>query len=130
MNKIFSIFFLVLMVVFANNAVGQVADDEVFTIVEVSPEYPGGQAALTSFLSSNLLYPDSARIAGVQGTVYVTFVVEPDGQVTNARILRGIHPDCDAEVLRVVGMMPAWKPGMQRGKPVRVQFNLPVRFKL
>jgi len=130
MNKIFFISLFMFLFVYTNTVAGQVAEDEVFTIVEDSPEYPGGQTALSSFLSSNLQYPDSARIAGVQGTVYVTFVVEPDGQVTNARILRGIHPDCDAEVLRVIGLMPAWKPGKQRGKPVRVQFNLPVRFKL
>ena len=71
-----------------------------------------------------------AKDAGVQGIVYVTFVVEPDGNITNVKVLRGIGAGCDDEALRVVKAMPKWKPGKQRGKSVRVQFNLPIRFTL
>lgn len=71
-----------------------------------------------------------AKDAGVQGAVYVTFVVEPDGNITNVKVLRGIGAGCDDEAIRVVKAMPKWKPGKQRGKSVRVQFNLPIRFTL
>lgn len=101
---------------------------EIFTIVEEQPSFPGGEAALMEFLGKNIAYPPMARESGIQGTVFVTFVVEPDGSVTNVKILRGIGGGCDEEAMRVVRNMPKWKPGKQRGKPVRVQFNLPIRF--
>ncbi len=101
---------------------------EIFTIVEEQPGFPGGEAALMEFLGKNITYPPMARESGIQGTVFVTFVVEPDGSVTNVKILRGIGGGCDEEAIRVVKNMPKWKPGKQRGKPVRVQFNLPIRF--
>ncbi len=108
----------------------EVEEDVIFTVVEDQPEFPGGEEARQRFLSENLRYPQMAREAGIQGTVFVTFVVETDGSVTDVRILRGIGGGCDEEAIRVVGMMPRWEPGRQRGQPVRVQFNMPIRFRL
>ncbi len=103
---------------------------EIFTIVEEQPSFPGGEAALMEYLGKNISYPPMAKESGIQGTVFVTFVVEPNGSVTNVKILRGIGGGCDEEAVRVVKNMPTWKPGKQRGKPVRVQFNLPIKFVL
>ncbi len=108
----------------------EVDEDVIFTVVEDQPEFPGGEAARQRFLEENLRYPQMAREAGIQGTVFVTFVVETDGSVTDVRILRGIGGGCDEEAIRVVSMMPRWEPGRQRGQPVRVQFNMPIRFRL
>ncbi len=99
-------------------------------VPEISPEFPGGMQALMAFLSNNMRYPALARAQMIQGRVYLSFVVEKDGTVTNIQLLRGIGGGCDEEALRVVGLMPAWKPGRQNGKPVRVVYNLPVRFSL
>jgi protein TonB len=82
------------------------------------------------FLQDNIKYPQMARESGIQGTVYVTFVVERNGNVTDVKILRGIGGGCDEEAVRVVQNMPKWEPGKQRGKPVRVQFNMPIKFTL
>ncbi len=103
---------------------------EIFTVVESMPEFPGGQASLFKFLQQNIDYPEIAKESGIQGRVFVTFVVETDGSVTDVRVLRGIGGGCDEEAVRVVKAMPKWNPGKQRGKPVRVQFNLPVKFTL
>ena len=100
------------------------------TIVEQMPEFPGGQIGLSKFLSNNIKYPDYARESGIQGNVYVTFVVKTDGSISNIKILRGIGGGCDEEVIRVIKKMPNWKPGKQDGKNVNVQFNLPVNFRL
>ncbi len=105
-------------------------EDVIFTVVEDQPQFPGGEEARQKFLEENLRYPQMAREAGIQGTVFVTFVVETDGSVTDVRILRGIGGGCDEEAVRVVRMMPRWEPGRQRGQPVRVQFNMPIRFRL
>lgn len=103
---------------------------EIFTVVEQNPSFPGGDAARMKYLGNNIKYPQMARESGIQGVVYVTFVVEPDGSITNVRILRGIGGGCDEESIRVVKSMPRWTPGKQRGKPVRVQFNMPIKFTL
>ncbi len=108
----------------------EVDEDVIFTVVEDQPEFPGGEEARQRFLEDNLRYPTMAREAGIQGTVFVTFVVETDGSVTDVRVLRGIGGGCDEEAVRVVNMMPRWEPGRQRGQPVRVQFNMPIRFRL
>jgi len=105
-------------------------ENQIFTIVENQPQFPGGQVALNSYISSNLQYPENARKNGIEGTVYATFVVEEDGSISNIRILKGLDSECDEEVIRVLSNMPKWKPGTQRGKTVRVQFNIPVRFGL
>lgn len=105
-------------------------EEEIFMVVEDQPQFPGGEEARQRFLEENLRYPQMAREAGIQGTVFVTFVVEPDGSVTNVEILRGIGGGCDEEAIRVVRQMPSWEPGRQRGQAVRVQFNMPIRFRL
>jgi periplasmic protein TonB len=108
----------------------EIEEDVIFTVVEDQPQFPGGESARVKFLSDNLRYPTMAREAGIQGTVFVTFVVERDGSVTDVRVLRGIGGGCDEEAVRVVQNMPRWQPGRQRGQPVRVQFNMPIRFML
>jgi periplasmic protein TonB len=108
----------------------EVEEEAIFTIVEDDPTFPGGQSALMQFLQSNLRYPTMAREAGIQGTVFVTFVVERDGSITDVRVLRGVGGGLDEEAVRVVRNMPRWTPGRQRGQAVRVQFNLPIRFVL
>jgi protein TonB len=102
----------------------------IFTVVESMPEFPNGMKELYIYLGNNIKYPVMAKESGIQGKVYVTFVVERDGSITDVKVLRGIGGGCDEEALRVVAAMPKWKPGKQRGKPVRVQYNLPVRFTL
>lgn len=105
-------------------------EEEIFVFVEDQPGYPGGDAARIKYLQENIKYPEIAKESGVQGTVYVTFVVEKDGKITSVKILRGIGGGCDEEAVRVIKRMPRWKPGKQRGRSVRVQFNMPVRFVL
>lgn len=108
----------------------EVQEMEIFTVVESMPSFPGGDAARMRYLQENIKYPQMARESGIQGTVYVTFVVETNGEVTDIRILRGIGGGCDEEAIRVIEQMPKWNAGMQRGKPVRVQFNMPIKFTL
>ena len=108
----------------------QEAPKEIFTVVEEQPGYPGGDEARIKYLQDNIKYPDEAKELGVQGKVFVTFVVEVDGSITDVRVLRGIGAGCDEEAIRVVRGMPKWVPGKQRGVPVRVQFNLPIKFTL
>lgn len=102
----------------------------IFTVVEVMPKYPGGNDAMYAFLGENIKYPEKAKKEGISGRVYVTFVVEKDGSVTNVKILRGAEESLDKEAMRVIKLMPKWEPGTQKGKPVRVQYNLPVKFAL
>lgn len=103
---------------------------QIFTVVESMPGFPGGEAARIKYLNENIKYPQMARESGIQGRVFVTFVVEKDGKVTDVRVLRGIGGGCDEEAVRVIKNMPKWNAGKQRGKPVRVQFNMPILFKL
>lgn len=107
-----------------------VEDDEIFVVVENSPEFPGGNDSLYAYIGRNIKYPESAKKEKIQGRVFVTFVIEKDGQVSSAKILRDIGGGCGEEAIRVVKNMPKWKPGTQRGNPVRVQFNLPIMFQL
>jgi len=108
----------------------EVQEQEIFRVVENAPAFPGGDLARSRFLQENIKYPVMAKESGIQGTVYVTFVVERDGSVTDVKILRGIGGGCDEEAVRVIRNMPRWEPGKQRGKPVRVQFNMPLKFTL
>lgn len=101
-----------------------------FVVVEQDPEFPGGMDSLNAWIVRNLRYPEQARKENITGKVYVTFVVEKDGSISNPKILRYIGGGCEAEAVRVVKNMPRWNPGKQRGKPVRVQFNLPINFSL
>ncbi len=108
----------------------EVEERKIFQIVEEQPEFPGGEEARLRFLRDNMNYPMMAREAGIQGTVFVTFVVERDGSISDVQILRGIGGGCDEEAVRVARMMPRWKPGKQRNRPVRTQFRMPIRFAL
>ena len=103
---------------------------QVFYIVEEMPEFPGGELALRKFIANSIKYPVIAQESGVEGKVYVSFVVGVDGQVSGAKILRSVDPSLDKEALRVVNSLPVWKPGKQRGKPVRVAFSVPISFVL
>jgi protein TonB len=105
-------------------------EEEIFVVVENQPEFPGGQAAMMKFLSENIKYPVIAQENGIQGRVICNFVVERDGSITDVQVVRGVDPSLDKEAVRVIQSMPKWKPGMQRGKPVRVRFTLPVVFRL
>ena len=104
--------------------------DEIFQVVEAMPEFPGGTAELMKWLQKNIKYPSIAAENGVQGRVIVQFVVNKDGAIVDPVVLLSVDPYLDKEAIRVVKSMPKWKPGEQRGKPVRVKFTLPVMFKL
>ena len=108
----------------------QVPEQHIFMVVEKMPSFPGGVGALMKFLASHIKYPELAKESGIQGRVFINFVVEPDGSIDHVKVLRGIGGGCDEEAVRVVKSMPKWIPGKQRGKPVRVSFNLPVKFTL
>jgi protein TonB len=104
--------------------------EQIFDVVETMPTPPGGMEGWNKYLSANLKYPTQARRMGIEGTVYVVFVVNTDGSIQDVEILRGIGGGCDEEAMRVVQAAPKWEPGKQRGKPVRVKMRLPIRFKL
>jgi len=106
-------------------------DNPVFDVVENMPEFPeGGMAGLMQYLGKNIRYPKKAHEEGTQGRVTVQFVVEKDGSISNAKTLRNVHPELDAEAVRVISGMPKWKPGTQRGEAVRVKYTVPVMFRL
>ena len=105
-------------------------EKEVFVVVEEMPEFPGGSKALRSFLAQHIMYPVEAQKGKIQGKVFVNFIVGSFGQVTNAKIVKSVHPLLDAEALRVVGLLPAWKPGKQRGQAVDVAYTVPIEFVL
>ncbi|PWE00417.1 energy transducer TonB [Marinilabilia rubra] len=108
----------------------EVEESPVFFIVEDMPEFPGGDAALHKYLATSVDYPVIAQENGIQGRVYVKFVINTDGSVTDVQIARGVDPSLDKEALRVVRDMPKWKPGKQRGKAVRVSYTVPINFVL
>ena len=110
--------------------VNKADNDTVFQICEVMPEFPGGTEKFMAYLSENIKYPEEAKDKNISGRVFINFVVEKDGSVSNVKVMRSIGGGCDEEAVRVVKAMPKWKPGMQRGKPVRVSYVLPVTFKL
>ena len=103
-------------------------EEEIFMVVETDPEFPGGLDSLARFIKANLRYPEEALKQGIEGRVFVTFTIEVDGSVSNVRLLRDIGGGCGQEAVRVVKLMPKWKPARQQGKAVRTQFNLPVQF--
>lgn len=106
------------------------AGGEIFDVVEVAPNPPGGMEGWNKYLSENLKYPSDARNMGIEGTVYVVFVINTDGSITNPEILRGIGGGCDEEALRVIQNSPNWDAGTQRARKVNVRMRLPIRFKL
>ena len=99
-------------------------------VVETMPKFPGGEEAMQQFLMNNLKYPQTVKDKGIEGIVFVSFIVEKGGKISGAKVLRAVENSLDAEALRVVNAMPKWTPGKQKGKTVRVQFNLPISFKL
>ncbi|MCG8581033.1 MAG: TonB family protein [Bacteroidales bacterium] len=105
-------------------------DAPVFFIVEDMPEFPGGEEALRKYIAQSVKYPVIAQENGIQGRVYVSFVVNTKGKVTDVKIARGVDPNLDKEAIRVVNAMPAWKPGKQRGKAVKVSYTVPINFVL
>lgn len=105
-------------------------EEQIFVIVESMPSFPGGYEEMMKYLRDNIRYPNLAKESGIQGRVFVAFVVETDGSVTDVQILRGIGGGCDEEAIRVVDNMPRWEPGKQRNITVRVRFNLPIKFTL
>ncbi len=104
--------------------------DEIFTIVEDQPEFPGGMQAFYQFVGKKIKYPSQARRMGIEGRVYVEFIVDKDGSVTNVRSVKGIGAGCDEEAVRVMKTVPKFKPGKQRGRPVKVKMVMPIYFKL
>lgn len=105
-------------------------EESTYMVVEDMPEYPGGVQALMDFLKENVNYPAFCRENNIQGRVLVSFVVDKDGSVDEPHIEKGVHPKLDEEALRIIGIMPKWKPGTQKGKPVKVKFTVPVNFRL
>ena len=106
------------------------SSQQIFTVVETMPEFPGGQGALLQYLAKSIKYPVIAQENGIQGRVSCSFVVNKDGSIVDAEVIRGVDPSLDKEALRVINSMPKWNPGMQRNKPVRVKYTVPVMFRL
>ena len=104
--------------------------EEIINAVENMPEYPGGFDALIDFVKANLVYPQEAIDAGIEGKVFVGFIVEKDGSISSIKLLRGIGHGCDEAAMEVVRNMPKWKPAMQRSMPVRIEYIFPVKFEL
>lgn len=109
---------------------GNLVYPTIFQIVEEMPRFPGGEPELMKYINENIQYPQEAREMGIQGRVFVGFVVEYDGSISNVKILRGIGSGCDEEAVRVIESLPKWEPGKQRGRAVRVSYQIPVYFKL
>ncbi len=105
-------------------------ENGVFQVVEEQPQFPGGMAALMEYLKKNVRYPAICKEQGLQGRVIVQFVVNPDGTISDAQVIKPVNPYFDKEALRVVNAMPKWVPGKIRGKTVRVRFTVPVTFRL
>lgn len=103
-------------------------DTTAHKFVEKIPEFPGGMEKLFQYLSKNVQYPENCRKKGISGVVLVEFIVEKDGSISNIKVIVSAHPELDAEAIRVISSFPKWTPGTQQGKPVRVFFQLPIRF--
>ena len=121
---------LVLLFSFMTSTAQTKKNDMVFDVVEVMPQFPGGQIAMLKYIMENIKYPEQAMKEGIQGRVAVRFIVEKDGSISDVKPILPVHPLLNKEAVRVVESMPKWTPGKQNGKPVRVRFNVPVMFKL
>ncbi len=108
----------------------QAADEQIYNVVEVMPKFPGGQGGTLKYLKEAIVYPEKARKAKKEGKVFISFVVEKDGSISNVELLRGFDPECDEAALKAIREMPKWEPGLKDGRPVRTKFNIPVKFKL
>lgn len=105
---------------------------EIHTVLDEPAEFPGGNGALNTFLKENLKYPETASAKEIEGKCYIRFVIDTEGTISDVKVMRGVLdcPECDQEAIRVVKMMPKWKPGKSKGKAVKSYYNLPVKFKL
>ena len=121
---------LVLLFSFMTSTAQTKKNDMVFDVVEVMPQFPGGQIAMMKYIMENMKYPEQAMKERIQGRVTVRFIVEKDGSISDVKPILSVHPLLNKEAVRVVKSMPKWSPGKHNGKPVRVRFNLPVMFKL
>ena len=124
---------LALLLMVNTNAMAQskkVANDKVIEKAEVMPQFPGGDQAMMKFVSENVQYPEEAKEKEISGRVMVGFIVEKDGSISDVKVVKGIGGGCDEEAVRVVKAMPKWKPGKEKGKPVRVSYMMPFTFKL
>jgi protein TonB len=124
------LFLMVTLFAFNLKAQDKTNNDEVFVKVDIMPEFPGGMDDLSYFFFTHLKYPDDAKNAKIEGTVFVSFIVDETGKVKNVRVIRGVSPSLDKEAVRVASQMPNWSPGKHNGKNVKVEFNLPVKFAL
>lgn len=106
------------------------SNEKIYDVVEIPPSFPGGQAALLAWIASHVNYPQKAMESRIEGRIIVGFVIECDGAVSQAKIIRSVDPLLDDEAIRVVMGMPKWTPGRQNGKNVRVKYNVPVNFRL
>ncbi|HCW07370.1 MAG TPA: hypothetical protein DGG95_08400 [Cytophagales bacterium] len=142
MRKTFLFLFLLLLLflslnqtIFAQSSRDTTQNDssdynKVFTVVDQSAEPIDGMTELNKWLIQNMQYPEGARRMGLEGINFVKFIVEPDGSITNVMLSRGFDGACDREAVRLISIMPKWKPGMQGGRPVRQAYTIPVRFRL
>ncbi len=127
---------MLMITVFLGTAFWQVkaqenkSKDRIYTEVEEMPEYPGGFNALAGEIAGAVKYPDEAKKKGIQGKVFVSFVVDETGKVTNAKVERGVDPALDAESLRVINSLKTWKPGKEKGKAVKVAYTIPINYAL
>ena len=133
MKTIYSIFIISVFLVaglIQSQAQENKSKDGVFFTVEEMPEYPGGDEALRTDIASNVKYPEEAKKNGIQGKVYVSFVVDEEGKVIKAKIERGVEPSLDKESLRVINELKTWKPGKEKGKAVKVAYTIPINYAL
>ena len=124
---------LAILLMVNTNAMAQnkkAVNDKVLEKAEVMPEFPGGEQAMMKFVAENIQYPQEARDKEISGRVLVSFIVEKDGSINEVKVMKGIGGGCDEEAVRVVKAMPKWKPGKDKGKPVRVSYVMPFTFKL
>ncbi len=127
---------MLMITVFLGTAFWQVkaqenkSKDRIYTEVEEMPEYPGGFNALAGEIAGAVKYPDEAKKKGIQGKVFVSFVVDETGKLTNAKVERGVDPALDAESLRVINSLKTWKPGKEKGKAVKVAYTIPINYAL
>ncbi|RRB02147.1 energy transducer TonB [Larkinella rosea] len=106
------------------------ANRPVFTVTELPPEFPGGMRRLDGYITKNLRYPEAARKTGLEGRVFVSFIVTEQGKIEDAHVLKNLDPELDAEALRLIKSMPTWTPAKQAGQPVACRYNLPVNFRI
>jgi protein TonB len=120
--------------IFANDETGiileEAEEEEIYSVVEVPPSYTGGEEKLMEYLTTNISYPDKAKEKMIEGIVYISFIVNEDGSISDVKVLKSLESSCDKEALRVVKNMPNWIPGKMKNKKVPVQYNLPIKFKI